>query len=96
MQVNNNHNAARGCRGGRGGMRGRGGMEGRGARGNRNFCTPDNAMIDRRITNEYCNTHGGCNHISGDCTIPAQGHNKTAMMENRLGGSNAVCQPCQE
>ena len=77
------------------GRGGRGGRGNRGGQGNnsrqRNRRTPDNANFNRRITNQYCHTHGGCNHDSVDCTRKAQGHNDAATRTNRLGGSNAFC-----
>ena len=79
------------------GRAGRGGRSGRGGRGdnnrNRNTRTPDDATFNRRITNMYCHTHGGCNHNSPECTRKAAGHKDGATMQNRLGGSNAFCQP---
>ena len=83
--------AGHGGRGGRGA--GRGGQSGRGQGQRRNRRTPDSANFARLITDQYCHTHGGCNHISGDCTRKAVGHKDAATMQNRLGGSNAFCQP---
>ena len=74
-----------------------GGRGGRGCRGdgnrNRNRRTPDDAAFNGRITNLYYHTHGRCNHNSSECTKKAADHNDAAIMNNRLGGSNAVCQP---
>ena len=53
--------------------------------------TPDDATFPRRITNLYCWTHGGCNHLSKDCKRRARGHKTEATFENRLGGSAAYC-----
>ena len=53
--------------------------------------TPDDATFPRRITNLYCWTHGGCNHLSKDCKRRARGHKTNATFENRLGGSAAYC-----
>ena len=96
MQANNAQNEGRGGIGGKGGIGGRGGMGDRDNQGNRNHRTPDNATFDCRVTNGYCHNHDGCNHIFGDCTRPVLGHNNAAMMDNRLDGSNAFCQPHQE
>ena len=86
--------AGRGGQGGRGRQGGQGGFGGRryGNR-NRNCRTPDNANFVCRVTNQYCHTHGGYNHISGDCTRKASGHNDAATFDNRCGGSNAFFQP---
>ena len=92
MQANNSNNSGRG-RFGRGG---RNGNQGRAGRGSRNRRTPDNATFPRAIVNEYCHTHGGCNHGSADCTRPAPGHKNEATMNNRLDGSNAFCEPINE
>ena len=46
----------------------------------------------RRITDKYCHTHGGCNHVYRDFTRKAEGYNDAAMMQNYLGGLNACCQ----
>ena len=82
--------------GGRG-LAGRGGQGGRGGRGygnrNRNRRTPDNANFARCVTDQYYHTHGECNHISGDCTKKAPGHNGAATIGNHLRGFNAFCQP---
>ena len=77
-------NAGRSGRGGRGG-RGRGNRE-------KNHCNLDNVKFPRRIIDKYCHIHGGCNHVSSDCTRKAEGHNDAATMQNRLDGSNAFCQ----
>ena len=82
--------------GGRGftGRGGQGGRDGRGY-GNRNMnCrTPDNANNTCCITDQYCHTHGGYNHTSGECTRKSPGHNDAASFDNRLGGSNEFFQP---
>ena len=93
----NGNNGGRGGRGGRDNYGNRGGNSGRGnANGNRNRRTPDNASFIRRIMNLYCHTHGACNHISADCTSKAPGHEDLATLNNRMGGSNAFCQPVTE
>ena len=78
------------------GRAGRGGRGGRGGQGdnnsNRNTRTPDNATFNRRVTNMYCHTYGGCNHNLTNCTRKAAGHKDGATMHNRLGGSNVFCQ----
>ena len=56
--------------------------------------TPDNATFFRRITNKYCWTHGAWNHTSEKCQHKAPGHQDAATFANRMGGSNAFCQPC--
>ena len=56
--------------------------------------TPDNATFFRRITNKYCWTHGAWNHTSEKCQHKAPGHQDTAPFADRMGGSNAFCQPC--
>ena len=75
MQQSNVSRSRRGRRGGRGGRGGRG----RGSR-KRNRRIPDNTSFPRRITDKYCHTHGGCNHVSGDFTRKADGHNAVATM----------------
>ena len=55
--------------------------------------TPDNATFFRRVTNKYCWTHGAWNHNSDKCQHKAPGHQYTATFANRMGGSNAFCQP---
>ena len=57
----------------------------------RNRKTPDNHNYGRRVTTQYCWTHGGCNHVSKDCRTKAAGHCDDATFENRMGGSNAYC-----
>ena len=84
MQQNATGCSGRGRRGGRGG-RGRGGCE-------KKFRTPDNANFPRRVIDKYCHTQGECNHNSPDCTRKADRNNDTAMIQNRLGGSNYFCQ----
>ena len=80
---------------GRRSARGRGGQAGREGRGGAQTYqkTPDNATFLRRVTNDYCWTHGGCNHGSNECSRQAPGHNNSATRGNRLGGSNDFCQP---
>jgi hypothetical protein len=84
----------------RGGRAGRGGRTGRTARGNGGprigTRTPDDASFNRRVTSNYCHTHGACNHDSGACTTKAPGHHDNATMDNCMGGSNAFCQPVAE
>ena len=53
--------------------------------------TPDNVSFNRNVTNKYCWTHGACGHTSAQCRLKASGHQDTATLENRLGGSNAFC-----
>ena len=36
---------------------------------------------------QYCWTHGGCNHKSADCRTKAVGHQDTATLKDRKGGS---------
>ena len=82
---------------GRGGRGGRHVHTGRGTRGRRTGTrTPDNASFNRRVKTNYCHSHGACNHDSRDCTTPAPGHQNTATLDNRMGGSNAFCQPVVE
>ena len=94
MQQNMNANGG-GNGSGRGGRGGRGSQGGRGGRYEpRTYRrTPDDATFHRQDPTKYCSTHGGCNHTSPDCTRQAPGHNNSATRENRLGGSNAFCQP---
>ena len=76
-------------------QRGRDGQEGRDGRGggtNRNCHTPENVNVARRLTTLYCHTHGGCNHVSADCTSKVPGHKGNTMMENRMGGSSTFCE----
>ena len=75
--------------------RGRNKQEGRGRRGggnNHNCCTPDNAHFARFLNTLYCHTHGGCNHVSDDCTSKARGHKDNATKENCMGGSSSFCE----
>ena len=58
-------------------------------RGNRKRKTPDNASFNRRTTNKYCWTHGGCSHTSAECKAKANGHKDEATFENKMGGSKA-------
>ena len=62
-------------------------------RRNRNRRTPDDASFNRRVTDQYCWTHGGCNHTSAQCSRKAPGHQDNATFENRMGGSCAFCPP---
>ena len=55
--------------------------------------TPDNAAFTRLDKSKYCHTHGACNHASSECNRKAPGHRNTATLTNRMGGSNAFCQP---
>ena len=55
--------------------------------------TPDNASFTRLDKSKYCHTHGACNHASSECNRKAPGHRNTATLTNRMGGSNAFCQP---
>ena len=59
----------------------------------RNRCTPDNATFNRRITNQYCHTHGWCNYVSADYKRKVAHHNNAATINNRLVISNAFFQP---
>ena len=81
-------------RGGREG--GRTGRAGRGEGGRKiNRRTPDNEKIVPLITNLYCWVLMGCNHVSNNYTREAQGHMDDTMMDNRLAGSTAFCQPVE-
>ena len=40
---------------------------------------------------QYCWTHGACNHTSKICTERAQGHKEDATFSNMLGGSTKRC-----
>ena len=53
--------------------------------------TPDNTTFRRKNTSQYCWTHGACGHSSNTCRAKANGHQDTATLENRMGGSNAYC-----
>ena len=53
--------------------------------------TPDDATFNRYNTSKYCWTHGACNHDSNQCRAKAQGHQDSATLDNRKGGSNAFC-----
>ena len=75
---------------------GRAGTGGRGPAqrtGNQNKHAPDNANFTRHVIDKYCHTHGGCNNTSGKCTGKATGHEDTATMTNKLGGSNDFYTP---
>ena len=56
----------RGTSGGRSGRGSRGGQAGRGPRVYTK--APDEATSHNQDTTTYCWTHGGCNHVSVDCT----------------------------
>ena len=73
-----------------------GGNRNGGGRARINRRTPDNATFNRSDTTNYCHTHGACNHTSADCNRKAPGHRNTATLANRMGGSNAFCQPAAE
>ena len=60
-------------------------------RRNRNRRTPDDASFNRQVTNEFCWTHGACNHNSDKCEARAPGHQANATFDNRMNGSNAFC-----
>ena len=64
-----------------------------GGRARVNRRTPDDASFNRVDTSAYCHTHGACNHTSAECNKKAPGHRDTATLANRMGGSNAFCQP---
>ena len=70
MQQNNAGQSRRGGRGGRGGIGG--------SSRERNCHTPDSAKFPRYITDKYFHTHGGCNHVSIDCTMKVEGYNDAA------------------
>ena len=53
--------------------------------------TPDNPPYTRTNTENYCWTHGACNHNSNNCTRKAPGHKDEATKDNKLGGSKAFC-----
>ena len=50
----------------------------------------------RKDITKYCWTHGACNHNGGDCEFPATGHKNNATFSNKMGGSLAFCQPCEQ
>ena len=52
---------------------------------------PENVTFNRKQTNKYCWTHGGCNHTSSECNARANGHKENATFDDRKGGSNAFC-----
>ena len=54
--------------------------------------TPDNVSFFRRQTNLYCWTHGGCDHVSGDCSCKANGYKDAATKANCMGDSNEFCE----
>ena len=93
IQANMNTGGNGGGRGTRDGCGSRGGRCGQAGRGPRVYAkTPDEATFHCQDTTKYCWTHGGCNHVSVDCTRQAPGHNNAATRENCLLGSNAFCQ----
>ena len=53
--------------------------------------TPDNPNFTRRTTDQYCWTHGGCQHLGKDCTRKARGHIDDATFEDKKGGSLDFC-----
>ena len=53
--------------------------------------TPNDARFHRNQTDMYCWTHGACRHTPFNCNAKAPGHQDSATMDNRLGGSNAFC-----
>ena len=62
--------------------RGRGNRGGRGGRGG-NGPPP--------VYTQYCWTHGLCMHVGANCRTPTAGHQTTATVNNRMGGSNRNC-----
>ena len=54
--------------------------------------TPDNATYPRKLTNQYCWTHGACSHPSQTCNAKAQSHQDKATFANKMGGSKAYCE----
>ena len=54
--------------------------------------TPDNPNFTRRITRDYCWTHGMCAHKSSECRAKAKGHKNAATNDDKLGGSKAFCE----
>jgi hypothetical protein len=70
---------------GQGQGQGRGRNRGnRGGRGGRGGNGPP-------VFTQYCWTHGLCMHIGANCRTPATGHQATATVDNRMGGSNRNC-----
>jgi hypothetical protein len=61
--------------------RGRGTRGGRGGRGGNG----------PPVFTQYCWTHGLCMHLGANCRTPAAGHQATATVTNRMGGSNRNC-----
>ena len=57
----------------------------------RNRKTPDNSTFFRQITDKYCWTHGGSNHLGKDCRTKAPGHKDAATFDDKMGGSKAYC-----
>ena len=51
-------------------------------------------LID--VIGQITATHIACNHSSSDCTTKAPGHQDRVTLDNRMGKSNAVCQPVAE
>ena len=58
---------------------------------NQNRKTPDEPDFQRRTTDKYCWTHGGCAHTSADCKAKAPGHQNSATFSNKQGGSKGFC-----
>ena len=55
--------------------------------------TPDDANFCRNDTSKYCWTHGACGHAGRNCNFRAPGYCHEATFTNRMGGSNAFCNP---
>ena len=53
--------------------------------------TPDNPNFTRRITRDYCWTHGLSAHKSAECRAKAKGHKDAATADNKMNGSKAFC-----
>ena len=58
--------------------------------------TLDNAIFLWHLIDCHCWTHGGCNHDSRDYRRKALGHKDAATRANRMSGSNAFCQSCED
>jgi len=50
--------------------------------------TPPVVTQAKSKNNQYCWSHGFCNHISRKCNFPHEGHQVAATANNRLGGSS--------
>ena len=48
--------------------------------------------LSRRKIDQYCWTHGACNHSSKECNYQDDNHKKEATFDNKMGGSFAFCQ----